>query len=236
MRPQAIAACFWLSSMISVAGANDCGKYFDDFQARLEVVNKQMEYFGELPEACTPQLAFSAVAVRDAMDGIIKMYETNRDCRLVSAGVAIAHLKAAMGYPDRVVRECPLTPAATESTTLAPAPSTAVTTPPAAPVSVKAAVRIFDATAASPSKLKEFCALEKFMDVLRGGDADLDAIATESDQLVIDAHMKELGSDFKAAWDLSGSLDSLPEPESNAYLDAYQRLLFKCPGQSKKFD
>jgi len=90
----------------------------------------------------------------------------------------------------------------------------------AAAPKVEAAVKVFKAVGADSAKLKTFCAMMKAMDSL--GEKANPAVEKQ-----IDGYMKQLGTDFEAAWTTSDGIDenSADGKVLNAALD---ELAGKC--------
>ena len=93
----------------------------------------------------------------------------------------------------------------------------------AASPEIEAAIKTLKAVGADPAKMKTFCELSKVMVAV--GDKD-DPVAEKQ----IEDLIKQLGSEFEAAWDAGDDLDenSADAKEYYAVVDALEE---KCPKQ-----
>ena len=94
----------------------------------------------------------------------------------------------------------------------------------AADAKVEGALKTFAAIDGDAAKLKTFCAMSKAMASASDEQDEKKAAALESE---LDGYMKDLGPDFKAAWDSGADLDpdSADGKAMNAALD---KLEGKC--------
>ena len=92
----------------------------------------------------------------------------------------------------------------------------------AADAKVDTAVKTFDQVAASPDKLKAYCALAKKMEEVGEDDKKAEAASAE-----IDGYFTTLGDDFDSAWSL-GEDTKEGSPESKQLEDSLQKLDAKC--------
>ena len=90
----------------------------------------------------------------------------------------------------------------------------------AASPKIDAAIKTFAAVGADASKLKIFCEMKKLMDA--AGEKE-DAAADAK----IDAHIKQLGAEFQAAWNLGDDLDE-NSADGKALNAAIDDLAAKC--------
>ncbi len=98
----------------------------------------------------------------------------------------------------------------------------------AANASVEAAAKAFDAVAADAAKLKTYCEMSK---VMSSGDETEDESKSEALDKQMQDYMKQLGSDFEAAFEAGADLD--PESEDGkAYDAALDKLDAKCGATS----
>lgn len=91
---------------------------------------------------------------------------------------------------------------------------------------VDAAVKAFSAVEADKAKLDTYCKMSKSMSA--GGSGELSEQQEESMGKEMEGYMKQLGSEFEAAWEAGGDLE--PESEDGkAYDAALEKLDAKCP-------
>ena len=91
----------------------------------------------------------------------------------------------------------------------------------AASPKIEAALKSFRAIAADPAKLKTYCAM----------DSAMEAAAEKKDKSAqgkVDTLMKQLGPDFKAAYEAGEDLDD-NSADGKAYVAGLEALSSKCP-------
>jgi len=93
----------------------------------------------------------------------------------------------------------------------------------AASASVEAAIKTFEAVGNDPAKLKIYCDMSKLMST---GD-DEDESKAEALDIQMQGYMKELGSDFEAAFEAGADLDPDTD-DGKAYDAALDGLDTKC--------
>jgi hypothetical protein len=91
----------------------------------------------------------------------------------------------------------------------------------AADPKVDAAVKTFKAVGADAGKMKTFCAMMKAMDA--AGDNP-----TPAQEAQLDGYAKQIGADFKVAWDLGQKMDE-NSADGKAWNDAVDDIASKCP-------
>lgn len=96
----------------------------------------------------------------------------------------------------------------------------------AASPKIESAIKTFKAVAADAGKLKTYCAMTSAMD--SAGEKEDKALAAK-----ISGYMKQLGTDFVAAWNAGEGVDD-NSADGKAYVAAIDELSDKCPQPQQK--
>lgn len=104
----ALGFCLVVLQATTASAASKCDPIHDEMERRIEKFEKQSRRLLELPEDCTPALASVAADVVEASNAASSFVEKHDECALASVDVAVAHMKAASGYPKKLLETCPV--------------------------------------------------------------------------------------------------------------------------------
>lgn len=102
-----IASVFFLAQAAMAFAAEKCDPVHDEMERKIELFQKHSARLLELPENCTPTLASVAQDVVNAAKEASNYVDKHNECALASVDAAIAHMKAASGYPRKLLETCP---------------------------------------------------------------------------------------------------------------------------------